>query len=84
MASETGLLAKKPRTDNKCLIDVELLKTFVVNPKNMDTTKEKLAATMDFRLKMIDKVELDLLETFPYFFACPEWVRVEKSPIFNS
>lgn len=81
MASKS---ATEPRTDEECRLDVELLKTLVLNPENMDTIKKKLVATMDFRLKMVDKVELDLLETFPYFFAYPELVRMSKSLIFQS
>lgn len=49
--------------------DVEYLKATLVNDENMTVIKQKLRSTSSYRLKMMDTLELDLLETFPYFFT---------------
>lgn len=49
--------------------DVELLKATLVNDENMTKIKEKLLSTLSYRLAMMETPELDLLETFPYFFT---------------
>lgn len=76
--NENDLPEKIARTDEECKADVEILKTLLVRPENMAEIKEKLVATMESRMKMIDTVELDLLEKFPYFFTDPTLVRNEK------
>lgn len=63
------------RSNEECVADINALKTIVVCNQNMDEIKEKLVATLEYRLNMIDQnVELDLLETFPYFFTDPSLV----------
>lgn len=56
--------------------DVEFLKTTMVNDKTMDIIKSKLAATSEYRRKLIrENHSIDLLENFPYFFTSPQLVR---------
>lgn len=55
--------------------NVEFLKFTVVNAENMDIIKTKLAATSEYRRKMIrEDNTIDLLENFPYFFTSHELV----------
>lgn len=54
--------------------DIFLLKTTVVDEQSMPYIKMKLIATAKYRSDMLAKMELDLLETFPYFFSNPELV----------
>lgn len=49
--------------------DVEILKATMVTDKNMNTIKIKLRSTLSYRLKMMETPELDILESFPYFFT---------------
>lgn len=56
--------------------DVFELKNLIVCSENMETFKEKLKSTYNFRQEMIKtNNNLDLLENFPYFFSNPELVR---------
>lgn len=55
---------------------IEFLKSAMVNEENMETIKEKLKFTLSYRLEMMKTPELDVLETFPYFFTNPELVRI--------
>lgn len=66
----------EPRTDEENKNDVETLKTIKVCEENMNEIKTKLTATMDYRLRMINVCEVDLRETFPYFFTDPTLVIV--------
>lgn len=63
-----------PRTDEQNKCDVDMLKTITVCDKNMEEIKKKLIATMTYRLRMLDVNEIDLLETFPFFFTDPSLV----------
>lgn len=64
--------------------DVAILKTTIVKPENMDIIKEKLRKTVNYRLKMLENKEIDLLENFPYFFTNAELVSNSLCPISNS
>lgn len=59
--------------------DVEYLKTLVVSTENIPVIKTKLVATQKFRLEMMKIMEVDLLETFPYFFTDPALVFIKKT-----
>lgn len=72
--SKSHSLAKKPRTDEECEADIERLKSLAVNRENIDEIKTKLIGTLDYRLKLINEMKMDLLETFPYFFTDPDLV----------
>lgn len=62
--------------------DFDWLKMAVVDESdenNMNSIKEKLISTMAYRLELIENAEVtsskfNLLESFPYFFVCPELV----------
>lgn len=54
--------------------DIEYLRTAKINSSNMPIIKEKLLLTMDFRKKICENSDINLLERFPYFFVCPELV----------
>lgn len=69
-----NLIASSSRTDDDCAADLEILKTLIVNEENMPQIEEKLFLTMEYRLKLLEIMEVDLLETFPYFFTDPKLV----------
>lgn len=54
--------------------DLLFLKTAVINRENLDSVKQKLKATLDHRLRMMDNKEMDLMENFPFFFSHPQLV----------
>lgn len=54
--------------------DIEILKTLRVCDENMAEIEMKLVNTMEYRIKMLETLEVDLLETLPYFFTNPELV----------
>lgn len=60
--------------DYEAKADVTFLKSVVVNACNMDLIKTKLRATMEYRNKLLDDMELNFIETFPYFFVHPDLV----------
>lgn len=51
--------------------DVHLLKSLIVNVENLDTIKQLLNKTREYRAKMLDKKETEIKEHFPYFFSHP-------------
>lgn len=56
--------------------DVHLLKTIIVNAENLDTIKQLLNKTREYRAQMLQKNETEIKEHFPYFFSHPlELVR---------
>lgn len=57
--------------------DIEFLKITIVNDTNLAIIKEKLKSTMSYRLEMMKTLELDVLETFPYFFTHPSLVKCD-------
>lgn len=60
--------------ETKCKADIEILKTLRVCDENMADIEMKLVDTMEYRIKMLEMLEVDLLETFPYFFTNPDLV----------
>lgn len=64
-------------TDEQCHISDEeavlLLKTIVVND-TIESIKQKLKQTRKYRHKLLLNKELNLKETFPYFFTYPQLV----------
>lgn len=54
--------------------DVESLKATIVNEENMAEIKQKLKFTLSYRLDMMKAPELDVKESFPYFFTDPALV----------
>lgn len=80
-ATTTVSESEVEETTNSCEEDIELLKFTIVNKENMDVIKSKLAATSDYRRKMIrDNHSMDLLEKFPYFFTSHELVSERLQP----
>lgn len=63
-----------PPTEEELKRYIEILKTLTVSEANMNEIEEKLIATMTFRHEMMGVNEVDLLETFPYFFTDPSLV----------
>lgn len=55
--------------------DVESLKAIMVNAENMAEIKNKLKFTLSYRLEMMKAPELDVKESFPYFFTDPALVN---------
>lgn len=68
-------------TDESGKNDVDFLKTVLVNEANMHVIKSKLQSTLSIRFEMMKTAELDLKETFPYFFTHSQLVRVTDNPI---
>lgn len=56
--------------------DLNFLKCCVVNDHNMGNLKLAIERTAAHRLNMMKVVEMDLLENFPFFFACPQLVQL--------
>lgn len=54
---------------DECKQHIEDLKTIVINDENTALVEDKLKATMKYRADLMKAMELDLLETFPYFFT---------------
>lgn len=54
--------------------DVQFLKLAVVDKTIAPEFKAKLQATLSYRWEMMKTPELDLKETFPYFFTNPSVV----------
>lgn len=54
--------------------DLNFLKSCVVNENNMEEIHSALKRTAAHRLSMMNAMEMDLLENFPLFFACPQLV----------
>lgn len=71
---EDELNSSGEQTEEENKRDIEILKTLTVSDANMDQIKEKLVATMSYRLEMMNVNEIDLLENFPYFFTDPSLV----------
>lgn len=59
--------------------DVGVLKSTVVNDKNMHDIKQLLKVTKDYRWKLVNDVNLSFIDVFPYFFVCPELVSTDKN-----
>lgn len=59
----------------KQINDVEFLKATIVSDETMSVIESKLRSTATYRQKMMETPELDLLETFPYFFTEPKLVK---------
>lgn len=78
MVNETCDTSMVNLTESRSEIDFEqevfILKSTMVNDQNIPMIKEKLIATMAYRLDMLKAPEVDLLENFPYFFSNPELV----------
>lgn len=54
---------------------IDSMKTVLTtDPKNIDRLKNDLKITRETRVKLLLDGEVDLLETFPYFFVCPDLV----------
>lgn len=49
--------------------NVDFLRTMHVNQSNMPEIIQKLKSTVDYRVKICDDVNTNLLEQFPYFFT---------------
>lgn len=62
--------------DEKEKLDAAMnfLKSVVVNDANLEEIKEKLIETMKHRHDLMKNQRMDIKETVPVFFACPELV----------
>lgn len=65
---DDGLTSYDPRED------VDFLQTIVVNEANMPIIHAKLIKTLEYRRKLFEDKNLNLLERFPYFFTHPQLV----------
>lgn len=54
--------------------DVQELKHILVDEANMESIKKKLKSTVNYRTKIMNDENMDLLQYFPYFFARPDLV----------
>lgn len=61
-------------TDAEAKEMVEVLKTTVVNNRNMDSIKNMLKSTLKYRTQMLNDEQLNLREFFPYFWVSRELV----------
>lgn len=52
----------------------EQLKSTIVNDQNMSLVKNMMKSTLNYRLNLMQIVETDVLESFPYLFTHPELV----------
>lgn len=69
-------LRATPETNNaEDVNEFELLKSTLVNNENMALIKVKLKLTLPYRLSLLRQIEINLLESFPYFFVSAELVR---------
>lgn len=55
--------------------DVAFLKNAIVNNEQIETIQQKIVSTLEYRIKMMDELKMDVLENFPYFFVYPWLVR---------
>lgn len=83
-STETITSAPTQYTEIHAKEDVDFLKSTKVDADNMEIIKEKIKLTASYRQKMLNDLSIDLLEWFPYFFTCPDLVRMlcEISYIF--
>lgn len=61
-------------TEKDAIADVEKMRTGLVNKFTMETYEKRLKATIDYRNKICDDQNINLLERFPYFFTHSELV----------
>lgn len=55
--------------------DFLFLKTTVVTDENRNDVEEKLKLTIEYRQNLLNDVNIDLMEHFPYFFVHPKLVN---------
>lgn len=60
-----------PVESNNVKDDVHILKSIIVNVENMDAIKQMLNRTREYRAQMLQKIETEIKEHFPYFFSHP-------------
>lgn len=56
--------------------DIELLRQTLVHKSTWEIFEQKLKSTIEYRNKICDDENINLLERFPYFFTNPELVRL--------
>lgn len=54
--------------------EMEMLKSLMITQNNINDIKLKLRSTRTLRRQMLSVPEVDLRETFPFFFVCPDLV----------
>lgn len=62
-------IARSDTTEELARVDIEYLKTVVVNESSIEMIKDKLVSTAEYRSKMLDDKQTDLRIEFPYFFT---------------
>lgn len=62
--------------------EVTDLRSLVVNETNLNDFTEKLKITFDYRHKMLENKETDLLQEFPYFFTHAKLVIIMRLQSF--
>lgn len=55
-------------------LELEMLKSMVVNKENMIEIQNKLKLTLSYRMNLLKQLELNIREYFPYFFVSAELV----------
>lgn len=70
-------------------MNLDQMKSIVVNDRNIDLIKSKLVLTVEYRTQLLKDKEVNLKEEFPYFFVSPclvcyiNMVYYNKLTIFN-
>lgn len=72
--SNESIESSSSTSDIKEADDFELLKSTMVNKENMAQIKEQLKRTLQYRMSLLNQIEVNLLESFPYFFVSAELV----------
>lgn len=57
--------------------DIESLQTIITNEQNLEIIKSKLVATYNLRCEILNNPEISLRLEFPYFFTCPDLVKLK-------
>lgn len=76
--NKVGATVENNLSDTEPSIEFELLKSTLVNTANMQTIKDRLKLTLQYRVGLLRRVEINLLEYFPYFFVSAELVSSNK------
>lgn len=73
----SGIASVGVYTEKDAENDLEILKrTVIKNVSNMEDIKNKLNATRKYRLDLMQKLETDIREKFPFFFSHPNLVVI--------
>lgn len=63
-------------------LELEVLKSTIVNNDNMAEIQNKLKLTYSYRMNLLQELEINLREYFPYFFVSADLVREREKFLF--